>query len=114
MSKTFVFFLGEYSKTYRQGSVFKIDPSKQTLKTDPCPYLAKYSLDVLKKKIKVLDSFNTDKKCFIKINVESSPPEIWIRICFHNRSGSSSLLKIHTEYSDKDSFSQRIRIPTTT
>ena len=91
MSKTFVFFLGEYSKTYRQGSVFKIDPSKQTLKTDPCPYLAKYSLDVLKKKTKVLVIFNTDKKCFLKINIESSPPEIWISIHFHNGSRSPSL-----------------------
>ena len=29
-----------------------------------CPYLVKYSPDVLKKKTK-----NTDKKCFIRINV---------------------------------------------
>ena len=51
--KSFVFFLrksGEYSKKYRQGSVFTTDPWKQILKTDPCPYLGKYSLDVLKKK----------------------------------------------------------------
>ena len=36
---------------------------------DPCSYLVKYSLDVLKKKTKVLDIFyiNTDKKCFMKI-----------------------------------------------
>ena len=29
---------------------------------DPCPYLVKYSLDILKKKTKVLDIFNMDKK----------------------------------------------------
>ena len=44
---------------------------KQILKTDPCPYLVKYSLDILKKKTKVLDIFYTDKKCFIKNNIES-------------------------------------------
>ena len=49
---------------------------------DPCPYLVKYSLDVLKKKTKVLDILNVDKKCLLKINIESSPPEIWIRIRF--------------------------------
>ena len=46
-SKTLVSFLrnsGEYSKRYGQGSV---------IPTDPCLYLIKYSLDVLKKKIKV-------------------------------------------------------------
>ena len=61
ISKTPVYFLGtsgEYSKRYGQGSIFT---------TDPCPYLVKYSLDVFKKKTKVLDIFNTDKKCFIKI-----------------------------------------------
>ena len=45
---------------------------------DPCPYLVKYSLDVIKKKTKFLDIFNTDKKSFIKNNIESSPQEIWI------------------------------------
>ena len=34
---------------------------------DPCPNLVKYSLDILKKKTKVLDISNTDKKRFIKI-----------------------------------------------
>ena len=29
---------------------------------DPCPYLVKYSLDVLKKKTKVLDILNTNQK----------------------------------------------------
>ena len=55
INKTFVFFLrtsGKYSKKYRQGSVFTTDPWKRILKTDPCPYLVKYSLDVLKKKTK--------------------------------------------------------------
>ena len=62
ISKTLVFFLrtsGEYSK---HGSVLTTDPLKRILKTDPCLYLVKYSLDVLKNKIKVLDIFNTDKK----------------------------------------------------
>ena len=52
------------------------------VKTDPCPYLLEYSPDVLKKKTRVLHMFNTDKKCFIKNNIESSPREIWIRIRF--------------------------------
>ena len=43
------------------------------MKTDPCPYLVKVSPGVLKKKTKVLDMFNTDKKFVIKINVKSSP-----------------------------------------
>ena len=46
---------------------------------DPCRYFFEYSPGVLKKKTKVLDIFNTNKKYFIKINIESSPPEIWIR-----------------------------------
>ena len=29
---------------------------------DPCPYLVKYYLDILKKKTEVLNTFNTDKK----------------------------------------------------
>ena len=55
---------------------------KRILKTDPCPspYLVKYSPDVLKKKTKFLDNFNMDKRCFMKINIESSPLKIWIRI----------------------------------
>ena len=44
---------GEYSKKYSQESIFQTDPLKWILKTDPCPYLVKYSLDVLKKKTKV-------------------------------------------------------------
>ena len=30
----------------------------------------------------ILDIINTDKTCFIKINVESSPQEIWLKIRF--------------------------------
>ena len=57
ISKTFFFFLrtlGEYSKKYRQGSVFTTYPWKRILNTNPCLYLVKYSLDVLKKISKVL------------------------------------------------------------
>ena len=43
-------------------------------------------------KTKVLDIFNTDKKCLIKNNIESSPQEIWIRIRFLEISGYPSLL----------------------
>ena len=53
-------------------------------------YFSEYSPDVLKKKTNVLDIFNTDIKCLMKINIESSPPEIWIR--FHNGSGSPLLV----------------------
>ena len=60
---------------------------------DPCLYFVEYSPDVLKNKTKVVDIFITDKKGFMKINIELSPPEIWIRISFHNRSGSPSLHK---------------------
>ena len=49
--------------------------------------------DVLNKKTKVLDIFNTDKKCFMQINIESSPSEIWIRIRFLEINGSQSLNK---------------------
>ena len=64
------------------------------MKTDLCLYLFEYSPDVLKKKTKVLDIFYLDKKCFMKINIELSPPEIWIRIHFYNGSGSHSLTEI--------------------
>ena len=77
MSQTFVFFLRT---------------SQLIFKTDPCPNLVKYSLVVLKKKTKVLDIFDTDKICFIKSNIESSPQEIWIRIHFLEINGSPSLL----------------------
>ena len=87
ISKTFVFFFrmsGEYSKKYIQGSVFTTDPWKRILKTDPCPYLVRYSFDVLRKKTIFLDIFNTNKK--------SSPYEIWIRICFLEINRSPSLV----------------------
>ena len=61
---TLVFFLrtsGEYSKRYGQVSVFTTDPWKRILKTDSCPYLIIYSLEVLKKKTNVLDISNMDK-----------------------------------------------------
>ena len=35
-----------------------------------CPYLAKYSPDVLKKKTKVLDTLYADNNYFIKNNLE--------------------------------------------
>ena len=69
VSKTFVFFLitsGEYLTRYGQGSVFTTGPWKRILKTYPCPNLFKYSFDVLKKKTKVLDIFNTNKKNIFK------------------------------------------------
>ena len=66
------------------------------MKTVPCLYFYEYSPDVLKKKSKVLDIFYTDKKCFMKINIESSPPEIWIRIHFLEINGSLSLVVKYT------------------
>ena len=89
ISKNLVFFLrtsSEYLTRIRfQGSVKK---------TDHCLYFFEYSPDVLKKKTKVLDIFNTDKKCFMKINIESSPRKIWIRIRFLEINGSPSLIII--------------------
>ena len=67
------------------------------LKTDPCPYLVKHSLDILRKKEKVLDFYNTYKKCCIKNNIESSLQEIWIRIRFLKINGSPSLVISHFE-----------------
>ena len=37
---------------------------------DPCPYDVKYSPDVLQKKTKVIDTYNTDKNCFHNFYVE--------------------------------------------
>ena len=95
ISKKFVFFVWtsrEYLTRYGQGSVFlKICFQGSVEITDPCLYLFKYSPDVLKKE-KVLYIFNTDKKCFIKMNIELSLPEIWIRIRFLEINGSPSLL----------------------
>ena len=97
--KTFVFFLStssEYLTSYGQESVFKIRLQGSVVKTVPCLYFFKYSPDVLKKKIKVLDIFYMDKKCFMKINIESSSPEIWIRIHFLEINGSPSLVVKYT------------------
>ena len=63
-SKTFVFFFKEIQTRIRFHN--------GSLKTDPCPYLVKR----------------------MKINLESSPPEIWIRIRFHNGSRYPSLFII--------------------
>ena len=71
-------------------SCFDLNFTGLTSKTDPYPYfllkricftdtyptLVKYSPDILKKKTKVLDIINMDKKCFIKKDVESSPQDI--------------------------------------
>ena len=59
---------------------------------DPCPYLFKYSFNVLKKKTKVLDILNTAKNVVLKL-IQSSPPEIWIRIRFLEINGSPSLIQ---------------------
>ena len=90
ISKTIVFFLrtsSEYLTRYGQGSVFKIRFQGSVEITDPGLYFFEYLPDDLKK-TKVLDIFNTDKKCFMKINIESSPLEIWIRIRFLEINGS--------------------------
>ena len=79
ISKIFVFFLrtsSEYLTRYGQGSVFKVRFQGSVEITDPCLYFFEYSPDVLKKKTKVLDISNTDKKCFIQINIESSPGDM--------------------------------------
>ena len=55
---------------------------RSVVNTDPYLYFFENSPDVLKKKTKVLDIYNTDKKCFMKTNIELSPPEKWIRIRF--------------------------------
>ena len=71
ISKTFVFFLrtsSEYLTRYGQGSVFKIRFQGSVEITDPCLYFFEYSPDVLKKKTKVLDIFNTNKKCLMKVD----------------------------------------------
>ena len=48
----------------------------------PFEYFVRYSLDILKKKTKVLDIFNKDKKNLMKFYIESSPQELWVRIWF--------------------------------
>ena len=79
ISKTFGFFLrtsGEYLTKYGQVSVFKIRFQGSVVKTDPCLHFFEYSPDVLKKKTKVLDMFNTDKKCFMNISIKTGSPEL--------------------------------------
>ena len=49
---------------------------RSVMKTDPCPFLVKYSPDVLKKITKVLDNFEMNKTCFVKIKVGPSPKAI--------------------------------------
>ena len=94
ISKTFVFFLrttSEYLTKYGQGSVSNIRFQGSVVKTDPGLYVYEYSSDVLKKKTKFLDIFDTNKKCVMKITIESSPTDIWIRIRFLEINGSPSL-----------------------
>ena len=83
----------EYITRYGQGSVFKIC-FQGSVEINPCLYFFEYSPEVLKKKTKVLNKFNTDKQCFIQINIELSPPEIWIRIRFLEIIRSPSLIII--------------------
>jgi hypothetical protein len=75
------------------GCLLKIRLKGSVVKTVLFLYFFEYSPDVLKKKTKVLNIFYTDKKCFMKIDIESSPSEIWIRLRFHNGSGSPSQVK---------------------
>ena len=70
----------EYLTRYGQGSA---------VKTNPCLCFFEYSPDVIKENKYI---FNTDKKCLMKINIELSPPEIWISISFLEINGSPSLL----------------------
>ena len=62
---------GINSKFHFEGSVVKIDT---------CQYLLDIHLTI--NKTKVLNIFDANKKCFIKIYIKSSPQEIWIRIRF--------------------------------
>ena len=55
-------FQGSVFKIHFQESVFKIRFQGSVVKTDHCSYLVMYSPDVLRKKTKVLDIFNTEKK----------------------------------------------------
>ena len=43
------------------------------MKTDPYPYLVRYSPHVIKMRTKVLDTFDTDQKYFMKIIVGWNP-----------------------------------------
>ena len=78
ISKTFVLFRrtsSEYLTRYGQRSVFKDPFLRSVLKTDPSQYFLNVHLTLWKREQK-FEIFNTDKKCFIKINIESSPLEI--------------------------------------
>ena len=88
-------FPGEYLTRYGQGSVFT---------TDPCPNLVRYLPDFLKKKTKVLDVLDTDKRCFIRINIKSRPQDIWIRIHFLEKNGSPSLLTTNYNFHSQGLF----------
>ena len=52
-----------------------MNPRKQIIKTDPCPYLVEYSTDDLKKKNKSFRYFLNGHKIFIKNNIESNPQD---------------------------------------
>ena len=95
ISKTFVFYLrtsDEYLTSYKQGSVWT-EPWKRILKKR---ILIQISLNIhmtfLNRKQKFLVLLIRKKTCFIKINVESSPQEIWIKIRFLEKNGSPSLV----------------------
>ena len=84
----FIFFLrtsNKYLTRHGQVSVFKI----RFVKTDPCLYFFENSPDVLKKKTKVLNIFNTDKNVLWKVIKKKV---LQIRIRFYNGSGSPSLI----------------------
>ena len=49
------------------------DPFLRSVFKDPCLYFFEYSPDVLKKKTKVLDISNTDKRYIMKININQVP-----------------------------------------
>ena len=51
------------------GICINTDPWKCILKTDPCPNLIRCPPFVFKKKTKYIDIFNTDKRCFMKIDI---------------------------------------------
>ena len=68
---------------------------RSVVKTDPSLYFFEYSLDVLKKKTNVLGTYNTDKKCSMKINIKTSPPDI-VLIRIRSRNGSGSPLLFFT------------------
>ena len=85
ISKTFVFLLKNVWRIFNKiwtGIRFPTYPWKHILKTDPYVNIVTFAPDVLKNKTKDLNIPNTDKMCFLKNNVESSPQDIWIRFRF--------------------------------